>query len=201
MKNALSAQVEQHEQAQRNELPGHVQRVKTKIRATLIILVILSVSICLEFKAGWSREEILESALIFGLVLGASIVRSGVRKEQADSLWITALIRLIVDVTTHVCTGGSTPPANEAKQTGLAKLGPEAQTRPDGGKEPRNKEAGGGDDPHGDIGGEGVTPVAPSSTPTGEPDGPTTGAQPPKQLITTVPAFRYRPRPPPSGAQ
>jgi hypothetical protein len=67
--------------------------------ALLAIFLIAVASLTLEYLAGWSTEEMLQSCFTFAIVLAAAATRFKTRKGEGDRLWITAGWGKIVDLT------------------------------------------------------------------------------------------------------
>ena len=77
----------------------HREHRRKSANALLAILLITAVSLTLEYLAGWSAEEMLQSCVTFVIVLVAAATRFKVRKTEAERLWITALWGRIVGLT------------------------------------------------------------------------------------------------------
>jgi hypothetical protein len=77
----------------------HREHRRKSANALLAILLITGVSLTLEYLAGWSLEEMLQSCLTFSIVLVAAATRFKTRNGKVERLWITAAWGRIVGVT------------------------------------------------------------------------------------------------------
>lgn len=67
--------------------------------ALLAIVLITVASVTLEYLAGWSPGEMLQSGITFAIVLVAAATRFKTRRGEAERLWITAAWGRIVGFT------------------------------------------------------------------------------------------------------
>jgi hypothetical protein len=106
------------------------EEYRKAVRILVLGLLILIVCVFLELKADLPREEVVKSVVAFLVILLTDVLRSGVRKESKDRLWIMAAGTYLIDrLTLLVTPTTSQSDTTESKQDGQ-ELAPRAQGSP-----------------------------------------------------------------------